>query len=756
MYSVIVGDIIQSRSLGVSDRRKTTVIFDEILEQINKKYQSNIMSSFGIVRGDGFEGVILSQQDIPGIVQDIIKLCWEKGRIKLRICAVVGELSEINLKRDKSDGPAFHKAVQEIDKMKADKSEHWFQVSIITNTIAQPLINSILVLLSTLTEGWTEKQTETVWAMSDHSNKQKLVSQKMNVSLSTVSKHLKSANYAAYNKAWSGIKEYLEAAEDALTERKEDDNKTNTFTSYYGMGLNKNKLNDYHAGAEYINESIRLAKREFGAENSRLVPLYNTLAQSYLDMLSNDEIDYRILVGKNEIESISYSADGKYLASGSEDGIIQIWDTKSGKCLRVLEGHSNRISCVTYGPQGSILASASDDETVRIWDTETGKCCQILEWCPSRIGSVAFSPNGRYLAIGLYDKTVQTYDLESGNRVVFEGHSGRIESIAFSPDGKNLASCSFDNTVRIWNLESQECRMVLSGHSSWVYCVAYSPSGKYIASGSRDKTVRIWDLEKMECVKVLKGYSGQVFDVAYSSNGRYLVSGSSDRSLKIWDLESGECCKSLNGHKGPITSVAYSPDGRYVASGSVDKTVRIWDLRSGEKDFILGKAKKAIDESLKCQEYESHTTIEYARTMNLLGQYFLAAQQYDKALTYFAHSCEIVVNTYGYDHPILESYYNNIALAFEKKGDYKQSIVYYQKSLEIAKHSLGQDPLSYANTLYRVGLCYEELGMYDNAYFNIQKSIDILMAYFPEKNDNTNEKKEALERIKSKLNANAE
>ena len=244
MYSVIVGDIIQSRSLGVSDRRKTTVIFDEILEQINKKYQSNIMSSFGIVRGDGFEGVILSQQDIPGIVQDIIKMCWEKGRIKLRICAVVGELSEINLKRDKSDGPAFHKAVQEIDKMKADKSEHWFQVSIITNTIAQPLINSILVLLSTLTEGWTEKQTETVWAMSDHSNKQKLVSQKMNVSLSTVSKHLKSANYAAYNKAWSGIKEYLEAAEDALTERKEDDNKTNTFTSYYGMGLNKNKLND--------------------------------------------------------------------------------------------------------------------------------------------------------------------------------------------------------------------------------------------------------------------------------------------------------------------------------------------------------------------------------------------------------------------------------------------------------------------------------------------------------------------------------
>lgn len=756
MFCVIMGDIIQSRLLDNTERRIATGKLNMILEQINMKYQANIMASFGIVRGDAFEGVILSQQDIPGIVQDIIKLCWEKGRIKLRICAVVGELSEIDSDRDKSDGPAFHKAVQEIERMRANKSDHWFQVSIITNTIAQPLIDSLLVLLGALTEGWTEKQTGTVWAMSDHSNQQKLVGQKMNVSLPTVSRHLKSANYAAYNKAWSGIADYLEAIEDAQTEKREDSKESNIFTSYYGVGLNKNKLNDYDTGVEYINESIELAEREFGAEDARLVPLYNTLAKSYLDMLSNDEIKNRILEGRDEIESISYSPDGKNLASGTKAGTIQIWDTRSGKRRLVLEGHTGTVNSVAFSPQEKYLASGSADGTVRIWDTETGMCSQVLDMHSGVIGCVAYSPYGRYLASGSHDNLVQIYDLKSGRRVEFKGHSKRVESIAFSPDGKNLASCSFDETVRIWNLKSEECSMVLKDNSNLLFSIAYSPDGRHIASGSVDKNVRIWDLESGDCIKTLKGHSMRVLCVAYSPDGKCLISGSSDKTLRIWDLENEDCCKLLKGHSGKISGVAYSPDGRYVASGSSDKTVLVWNLKSEDTDYILSKAKKAIDKALKCQKKESQMTIEYAQTMNLLGQYHLAAQQYGDALSCFRKSVEIVINIYGVRHPILQSYYNNIALTYKKKGYYEPSIMYYKKSLEIAKDNIEQDPLTYADSLYNIGLCYEEMGKNIGACHYIQESRKILLSYIPEKTIPLMREEEALERIKNKLKADAE
>ena len=175
MYCVIVGDIIHSKSLDFNQREYDTAAIEAILERINSKYQNNIMASFGIVRGDAFEGVLFSQQYVPEILQDIIRSCWKERHIKVRISAVVGELSSVSSDRNKADGPAFHKAIQEIEDMRAEKSDHWFQVSMLTNTIAQPLIDGLLSLLTALTKEWTEKQRELVWAMSDVSNQKNLV-----------------------------------------------------------------------------------------------------------------------------------------------------------------------------------------------------------------------------------------------------------------------------------------------------------------------------------------------------------------------------------------------------------------------------------------------------------------------------------------------------------------------------------------------------------------------------------------------------
>ena len=67
--------------------------------------------------------------------------------------------------------------------------------------------------------------------------------------------------------------------------------------------------------------------------------------------------------------SVTYSPDGKKLASGSYDGTVRIWDVGRGECERTLTGHTNWVLSVTYSPDGKKLASGSKDGTVRIWMT---------------------------------------------------------------------------------------------------------------------------------------------------------------------------------------------------------------------------------------------------------------------------------------------------------------------------------------------------------------------------------------------------
>ena len=100
---------------------------------------------------------------------------------------------------------------------------------------------------------------------------------------------------------------------------------------------------------------------------------------------------------------------------------------------------------------GKVLASASEDRTVHLWDVQTHAPLAEIP-LGSIVYGVSFSPDGTRLAAGCRDNTVRLIDVASRQQVAeLRGHTDYVHAVAWSPDGSRLASASGDFTVRIWD-----------------------------------------------------------------------------------------------------------------------------------------------------------------------------------------------------------------------------------------------------------------------------------------------------------------
>ncbi|KAL9941244.1 SCF ubiquitin ligase complex subunit cdc4 [Verticillium nonalfalfae] len=300
--------------------------------------------------------------------------------------------------------------------------------------------------------------------------------------------------------------------------------------------------------------------------------------------------------------------DEDKIITGSDDTLIHVYDTKTGKLRKKLEGHEGGVWALQY--EGNVLVSGSTDRSVRVWDIEKGFCTQVFyghtstvrclqilmptEIGKSHDGSSIMMPPKPLIITGSRDSQLRVWRLpEPGSRRYIQtgppandadcpyfirtltGHTHSVRAI--SAHGDTLVSGSYDSTVRVWRISTGESLHVLHGHSQKVYSVVLDHERNRCISGSMDSLVKIWDLNTGACLYTLEGHSLLVG--LLDLRDQRLVSAAADSTLRIWDPENGKCRNVLTAHTGAIT--CFQHDGRKVISGS-EKTVKMWDIRTGE------------------------------------------------------------------------------------------------------------------------------------------------------------------------------
>lgn len=291
------------------------------------------------------------------------------------------------------------------------------------------------------------------------------------------------------------------------------------------------------------------------------------------------------------VRSISWSPDGKMVASGANDRLLLTWDltgTVQGQQQQGATVHS-----VAWSPDGLWLAAGSANHVALFNVTNGLTQQQVMDGHNKTVTTLAWSPQQPLrLLSGSTDMHAIIWNIPAFTQQTdFTRHTASIFSSSWASDSQTVATSSEGGVIRVWNAGSgQEVHGYYLDAQVPMRALAFAPTGSLLAVGGDDGLVRLWSgltcqqgqqsafgNQCMDTPQRLHAHNGIVRALAWSLDGRLLATGGDDGTLAIWYPAQSQMPLLRVNLGAPVLSLAWSPDGKQVAAAS-GNNVTLWSL----------------------------------------------------------------------------------------------------------------------------------------------------------------------------------